>query len=324
MKNELIRQLEKLTNSQVRLAEGEIDLPMKKRFYGVSADFQKDLKRLVNFYEINAKTYPELKHLLKRVKRLEAAFEGIFATTEEFIDSGKESIQEVELRKEVAVGDNAQVYNKGEAFVGPLVAYGQVKGKEGNDHKYRISFDAYVPILDPYDLAKPGDDTENPRIWYSSEDYDIVRIDLEEMSFEKRYPKKKITEVEPIEKEPSNTMTKDAKPLPAQEPKEQDPVEVPSQNTEQPTEPTLKSDPKAFNLVAQETKDYITIIQKYVQPDTKDVASARKKIYDEFLNILRRYDKDLPLDTTQTSIDTLQELNAELKSFIDVYEIPTS
>lgn len=320
MKNELIRQLEKLTESKVRLAEGEIDLPMKKRFYGVSADFQKDLKRLVNFYELSAKTYPELKHLLKRVKRLESAFEGIFSTTEEFIDSGKESIQEVELRKEVVVGDNAQVYNKGEAFVGPLIAYGQIKGKEGNDHKYRISFDAYVPILDPYDLAKPEDDTENPRTWYSSEDYDIVRIDLEEMSFEKRYPKKKITEVEPIEKEPSDTITKDVKPqTPTKEP-----VTVPSQNIEQPAEPTQKSNPKAFNLVAQQTKDYITIIQKYVQPDTKDVASARKKIYNEFLSILKRYEQDLPLDTTQTSIDTLQELNAELKSFIDVYEIPTS
>lgn len=339
MVNNLIRQLEKLTESKVELTEGEVDLQLKKRFYGVSADFEKDLNRLINFYEFNAAQHPELKPLLKRVKKLKSAFEAIFTYTEAFIDNGtgEEIVEEEETSREPNVGESAQVYAKGEAFIGPLIAYGQVKGKQGKaDGYFKVSFDPYVPHDDHFDIGPAN--TEEPRTWYDTDNYDIVKIDLEEKTFQKIYPKKRpLAEADPIDTEtpevdsrgkdnvqPAEPKAVEKKKI---EPKKVEPKKEPIQQAPQelePEAPSQASNPKEFGLVAQQTKDLIDIVQRYVQPSEKDIASARKVIYDEFLSILKRYNTELPLDASQASIETLQSLNEELKSFIEVYEIPTT
>lgn len=300
--DQLIRQLEKLTNQKVQLNEGEVDLQLKKRFYGVSADFEKDLTRLLHFYASNVKEHPELKSLHRKVIKLQTVFKALFDETEKYIDLGKEALAFAEdaTKKEVEIGDQAQVYEKGEKFIGPLVAYGRVHSKTAEEGGFTISF-------------------EDQKGLYNSTEYDIVKIDLEEATFEKVYGKKKLTEVDPIAEPEKGKEVKKEPAKPAQ-PKAEKPVQA----KPEPIVPTQGSNPIIFSRVAQVTKDCVEIIQKYVQPATSDVANARKRIYDEFLKILKRYEVELPLDMSQTSIETLQALNDELKTFIDVYEIPTS
>lgn len=298
MLDKLIFQLEHLTHMKVSLTESEIPKQFKKKFYGVSADFDKDLGRLMNFYEVNVGHYPELKPLLRRAKKLKVAFEELFANTEALLDD-KEDLNETQ-DDTINVGDYIQVYNKGEAYIGGLVDKGVVRSLAEDS----ICFD---------------EQCEYPK-FYSPDTYDFVKINIKQKvreTFEDIY--KRSTSLQPIPsplQEIEGQTDQPEQPATPEKPVEPTPVEP------TPVEPTMKTAPKEFGQVAQETKNYIDTIVLYTQPQTGEVTKEKDRIYKEFVDILKRYHTELPLDTSTTSVEVLTELNSELKSFIDIYEIP--
>jgi hypothetical protein len=79
------RIIELLKNSGV-LKEGEVTRKHKKHFFGVTADFERESKRVLAFYERNLVEHPELKQSLKRLKRLLNNIEEVFTQTEVYLD----------------------------------------------------------------------------------------------------------------------------------------------------------------------------------------------------------------------------------------------
>jgi hypothetical protein len=82
----LKKQLEKLTDKKVKLVEADITRQHKKKFYGVTADFEREANRLVNFYEVNVAEHYDMKPLLRRLKRLLSNIEDVFSQTELYLD----------------------------------------------------------------------------------------------------------------------------------------------------------------------------------------------------------------------------------------------
>lgn len=78
--------LERLTKKTVIFEDKEISRQLKKQFFGVSADFERELKRVINFYQGTIATHPELKTEFNRIKRAWAAVEDTFHNTERFLN----------------------------------------------------------------------------------------------------------------------------------------------------------------------------------------------------------------------------------------------
>lgn len=86
----MVEKLEKLTGKKVNLQEQpEITKQFKKRFYGVTADFDREAKRVLAFFEANAESHPDLKPLVTRFKRLMGRVDEVFTHTELYLDSPK-------------------------------------------------------------------------------------------------------------------------------------------------------------------------------------------------------------------------------------------
>lgn len=81
--------LENLTGKKVILKEEEVTRQIKKQFYGVTADFERESKRLINFFDKNVPLHPDLKSLSTRIKRSLQGIENTFEATEQYLDSGK-------------------------------------------------------------------------------------------------------------------------------------------------------------------------------------------------------------------------------------------
>lgn len=85
----LIEKLETITNKKVILKEEEITRQIKKQFYGVTADLEREAKRVINFYERSVPLHPDLKSVLIRVKRSLQGMENAFMLTEAYLNSDK-------------------------------------------------------------------------------------------------------------------------------------------------------------------------------------------------------------------------------------------
>lgn len=83
-----IKLLESLTGKTVKLKEeNEITKALKKQFYGVSADFEREAKRVINFYERNIEQHPDLRLALKSIKRALNTVETAYTHTEVYLNS---------------------------------------------------------------------------------------------------------------------------------------------------------------------------------------------------------------------------------------------
>lgn len=83
-----IKLLESLTGKTVKLKEeNEITKALKKQFYGVSADFEREAKRVINFYERNIEQHPDLRLALKSIKRALDTIENAYTNTEVYLNS---------------------------------------------------------------------------------------------------------------------------------------------------------------------------------------------------------------------------------------------
>ena len=304
---QLVERLEEMTGKKVELTEAEVSKQLKKRFYGVTADFERELKRLIKFYEDNTPLHPDLKVLRTRILRLENSFDNIFFQTEVYMDKDKQPMEiaaESELDEEyvsapdvLRVGDHAQVYPLGEAYTGSILKFGPVTGiMHDHEEKMNITFDPKYKTED--------DDVE----WFSEASFDIVRVSESEPQFKKRFK-----DTFPIPKggasQNESTTTAD--------------IAVPGDGALSITKRKIQEDDvQTIQSLPGDVKKKILSIEGLIKPLPNDVGHDKQKIYDQFVDLLSLYDLELKGNISTVPIERLQELNADLDNFIKSYSLP--
>lgn len=85
------------------LLKETVEKPIKRRFYAITDDFEKQAKRLLAFYNDMLVLHPELKSEASKIKRALGSIEQTFTNTEMFINENKQGEQlELDLKEDIA------------------------------------------------------------------------------------------------------------------------------------------------------------------------------------------------------------------------------
>jgi len=92
------------------LLKETVEKPIKRRFYAVTDDFEKQAKRLIAFYNDMLTLHPELKSEASKIKRALGSIEQTFTNTEMFINENKQGEQlELDFENNAATNSNYKI-----------------------------------------------------------------------------------------------------------------------------------------------------------------------------------------------------------------------
>lgn len=116
------------------LLKETIEKPIKRRFYAVTDDFEKQAKRLITFYNDMLTLHPELKPEVNKIKRALGSIEQTFTNTEMFINENKKEEQlELDFEKEETLQEDVAGMTTGSMAVvdsGPGIKPSERKKKK--------------------------------------------------------------------------------------------------------------------------------------------------------------------------------------------------
>lgn len=92
------------------LLKETVEKPIKRRFYAITDDFEKQAKRLLAFYNDMLTLHPELKSEASKIKRALGSIEQTFTNTEMFINENKKEEQlELDFENNAATNSNYKI-----------------------------------------------------------------------------------------------------------------------------------------------------------------------------------------------------------------------